>query len=208
LWVGARLGALFPFGAAYTIDYDIYGYYAYGRNWSDLATGGPAFEADLGARIARRYIVYGFWEHGILGTGGDPNLRTVSLTGMPGGPTLGEQKSASTDLAGLGFRWSSRPDSVGFVVDLGIGYRWFREEWERGSMKFAGFGEFRAGFGADIRISRSFSLSPMFMFSTGEFHDRKIQIPGQPEQDIPSYTGSHGTVTLTVGGHFDFAPSY
>jgi hypothetical protein len=97
---------------------------------------------------------------------------------------------------------------VGFVVDLGIGYRWFREEWDTASMKLAGFGEFRAGFGADIRITRGFSLSPLFMFSTGEFHDRSVTLAGQPEAPVPSYTGSHGTVTLTVGGHFDLGASY
>ncbi len=75
-------------------------------------------------------------------------------------------------------------------------------------MRLAGFGEFRAGFGADIRINRLFSLSPLFMFSTGEFHDRTITLAGQPERAIPSYTGSHGTVTLTVGGHFDLVPAY
>jgi hypothetical protein len=205
LWVGARLGALFPFGSAYTIDYDQYGY-AYGEAWSGLASGGPSFEADLGARIARKYIVYGFWEHGFMGTGGNADFR--SRVWALGTAPLGEQKSASTDLAGLGFRWSSRPDSVGFVVDLGIGYRWFREEWAAGSVKLAGFGEFRAGFGADIRIARTFSLSPLFMFSTGEFHDRTITLAGQPETEIRSYTGSHGTVTLTVGGHFDLGASY
>jgi hypothetical protein len=204
--VGARLGALFPFGSAYTIGYDPSGYYAYGESWSGLASGGPSFEADVGARIARRYIIYGFWEHAFMGTGGDATWRTNPVA--MGTAPLGEQNSASTDLAGLGFRWSSRPDTVGFVVDLGIGYRWFREEWAAGSMKLAGFGEFRAGFGADIRINRAFSLSPLFMFSTGEFHDRTITLAGRSESAIPSYTGSHGTVTLTVGGHFDLGASY
>jgi hypothetical protein len=206
LWVGARLGALFPFGSAYALGYDPSGYTTYGASWSGLAGGGPVFEGDVGARFARRYIVYGFWEHGIMGTGGDPSWRTTAL--YPGAPVLGDQNSATTDFPGIGFRWTSRPDNVGLVVDLGIGYRWFRESWANGSMYLAGFGEFRAGFGADIRINRMFSLSPLFMFSTGEFHDRTITLAGQPERDIASYTGSHGTVTLTIGGHFDLAPSY
>lgn len=207
LWVGARLGALFPFGNAYTTGYDPSGYYAFGESWSGMASGGPVVEGDLGVRVARRYIIYGFWEHGWMGTGGDPTWRTS--VPYAGGPPFGDQTSASTDYPGLGFRWTSRPDSVGFVIDLGLGYRWFRESWSSGtSVTLKGFGEFRAGFGADIRVNRLFSISPLFMFSTGEFQDREIVVAGQTPSPIASYTGSHGTITLTLGGHFDLAASY
>jgi hypothetical protein len=208
-WVGARLGAIFPFGSAYTVAYDPSGYYAYGRDWSGLASGGPAFEVDAGARVSRRYIIYGFWEHGILGTGGDSTWREATQAYLPVTSSFGDQSSASTDCPGLGFRWSSTPDSVGLVLDLGIGYRLFHESWASGAtMTLQGFGDFRVGFGADIRVNRLFSLSPLLMFSTGEFHDRNYTAPRQPERPIPSYTGPHGTATLSVGGHFDFAPSY
>jgi len=161
----------------------------------------------VGGRFARRYIVYGFWEHAWMGKGGDPSWSTTAH--FVGGTGFGEQSSASTDYPGVGFRWSSRPDSTGFLVDLGLGYRWFRESWASGaSMTLQGFGEFRAGFGADIRVNRMFSLSPLLMFSSGEFVDRQFVVAGQPSRSIPSYAGSHGTVTLTIGGHFDLAPSY
>jgi hypothetical protein len=193
--VGARLGALFPFGNAY--DYRVTPYYEVGERWGGLAGEGLAIEGDVGVRFARRNIIYGFWEHGRLATGGDPSWRT--------GPSgFGDQVSATTDFAGAGLRWTSRPDSVGLVLDAGLGYRWFRERWSsRTKMHLQGFGEFRLGFGADVRVSPTFSLSPMFMFSTGVFRDRQISLDGGPRQTIDSVSGSHGTVTLTIGGHFD-----
>ncbi len=202
LWVGARLGVLFPFGNAYAIDAGPY--YEYGESWQGLASSGPSLEGDVGVRFARRYILYGFWEHAWLGTGSDPTWRTV---GSPPVGAFGDQKSATTDYAGVGFRWSSRPDYVGLVIDLGLGYRWFRERWNSGTaMDLQGFGEFRFGFGADIRMTRSFSLSPLIMFSSGSFIDREITFPGYAPAPIQSLAGSHGTVTLSIGGHFDFAP--
>jgi hypothetical protein len=208
LWVGGRFGALLPFGNAYDLGYDIYGY-PIGERWDGLASSGLSLEGDVGARLARRYIVYGFWEHGFMGTGGDSSWNGATGTHLAGVPPFGEQRSATTDFTGAGFRWSSRPDAAGIVVDLGLGYRWFRESWASGaSMTLKGFGEFRIGFGGDIRVNRMFSVSPLFMFSTGNFHDRKVMLPGQPEQSIASYVGTHGTVTLTIGGHFDLVSSY
>ena len=209
LWVGGRFGALFPFGNAYDLGYDVYGY-PVGESWDGLASSGLDLEGDVGVRFARRYIVYGFWEHGFMGTGGDPSWSSATGTAhLQGAPAFGEQRSATTDFTGAGFRWSSRPDSAGIVVDLGLGHRWFRESWASGaSMMLKGFGEFRVGFGADIRVNRMLSISPLVIFSTGNFHDRQVTLPGQSPQSIASYGGTHGTVTLTVGGHFDLASSY
>jgi hypothetical protein len=202
LWLGARVGALFPFGNAWAVGYDTY-YGEYGDKWSGLASSGLAVEADIGFRFARHYIVYGFWEHAHMGVGNDPSWRTG--THSIGLQAFGDQDSADTDYPGIGFRWSSRPDATGLVVDLGLGYRSFRESWTSGTeITMDGFGEFRLGFGVDSRVNRAFTLSPMIMFSSGTFSNRQITLPNQPSQDIPSYAGSHGTVTLSVGGHFDF----
>jgi len=201
LWVGARLGALFPFGNAYALGVDPY-YGEYGDSWAGLASGGLVVEADVGVRFARHYIVYGYWEHARMGTGNDSTWRTGPHL-VPAG--FGDQDSANTDFPGIGFRWSARPDATGLVVDLGLGYRWFRETWSSGAqVEMQGFGEFRLGFGVDTRINRLFSLSPLIMFSSGSFSDRQITLPGLQAQAIPSYAGTHGTVTLSVGGHFDF----
>src|ERR1043165_1650187 len=50
LWVGARLGALFPFGNAYALGYDPY-YGEYGDKWAGLASSGLMIEADVGIRF-------------------------------------------------------------------------------------------------------------------------------------------------------------
>jgi hypothetical protein len=203
LWVGARAGALFPFGHAYSTGRDYY--YEYGETWNGLASSGPMLEGDLGVRFARYYIVYGFWEHAFMGTGTDPTWRT----GTAESPGYGDQTSATTDFTGIGFRWSSRPDSVGLVIDIGLGYRWFRERWASGvKMDLHGFGEFRFGFGADVRMARAFTLTPLLTFSTGTFHDREFTSPERGNYSIPSYGGSHGTVVLSVGGSFDLASSF
>jgi hypothetical protein len=198
LFLGVRLGALFPFGNAYATGRDYY--YEYGEKWEGLATGGPLVEADVGVRFARQFILYGFWEHAWMGKGSDSSWRTPAP-----GSNFGDQTSATTDYPGLGFRWSSRPSSVGVLIDLGLGYRWFRERWSSGAkMDLEGFGEFRLGLGADVRMSRLFSLTPLLQISTGSFGDRTVTLPGQGRSDIQgSYSGSHGTVTLTVGGNFD-----
>ena len=98
LWVGVRVGALFPFGNAYATGRDYY--YEYGEEWDGLATGGPAVEGDVGARFGRSFILYGFWEHGWMGLGSDPMWRSAE----PGGSNFGDQTSATTDYPGLGFR--------------------------------------------------------------------------------------------------------
>lgn len=197
LYVGARVGALFPFGYAYSTGRDYY--YDYGEEWAGLATGGPAIEADLGVRFARSFGLYGFWEHAWMGKGSDPSWRA------PSGSNFGEQLSATTDFAGLGFRWSSRPSTVGFLIDLGLGYRWFNEKWASGAkFDLEGFGEFRFGLGADVRLNRLVSLTPLMSVSTGSFSSREVTLPGEGKHDIANtFSGSHGTVTLSLGGNFD-----
>jgi hypothetical protein len=196
LWVGARAGVLFPGGYLYDAGTDPY--YYYGPGWSDAAGSGPVGELDVGGRFGRRYIVFAAWEHAALGTGGDSYYQD----------SYGAQTSAKTDFAGVGFRWSSSPDEVGLALELGLGYRWFKERWAAGyRYNMEGFGEFRFGLGADIRASRLVSLSPMLMISEGVFNDREFGTPGQPLQSIPSYSAAHQTVTLTLGGHFDLFSS-
>jgi hypothetical protein len=199
LWLGARGGVLFPSGYLYDEGTDPY--YPNGPAWSDLAGSGPLFELDVGARLARRYLLFAAWEHAELGTGGDSWYQI----------NFGSQTRARTDFAGVGFRWSSSPDDVGLALELGLGYRWFKERWgEPGTeyrLSMEGFGEFRFGLGADIRVSRVVAISPMLMISEGVFNDRELGQPGQPMQPIRSYAAAHQTVTLSLGAHFDVAGS-
>jgi hypothetical protein len=198
LWLGGRGGVLFPNGAAYSNRVASAGNYVVVDPvyFGDLAGPGPSFELNVGGRFARRYIVYGLWEHAFLGTGGDA-VRTAPL---------GDQTSASTDLLGVGFRWSSNPDEVGLVLDAGLGYRWFRESWASGaSVDMRGFGEFRIGIGADIRVMDRLALSPMFSWSFGEFTERRLRDP-TGSLGPGDYAEAHGTIGLTLGAHYDIGP--
>jgi hypothetical protein len=196
LWAGVRGGILFPGGYLYDLIDRNNPLYLQAQRWSGLASSGPSAELNLGARFARRYIVYGLWERAWLGEGGEPVWRQA----------FGDQKAATTDLAGLGLRWSSNPDEAGLLVDLALGYRWFHEEWADGTKAdMRGLGEVRVGIGADIRISRQMSISPVFALSEGVFHERSFEGP----RVIPTgdYSDSHNTLSMTLGLHYDFAPS-
>jgi hypothetical protein len=197
LWLGVRAGVLFPAGYLYDDGSDPY--YPTGPGWGDVAGSGPLVELNLGGRLARRFLLFAAWEHASLGTGGDSYYQTA----------FGSQTSARTDFAGMGFRWSSSPDDVGLALELGLGYRWFRERWASGyRLNLEGFGEFRFGLGADIRVSRMVAISPMLMIAEGVFNDREFGLPGQAMQSIRSYAAAHQTVSLTLGGHFDIFGSY
>ena len=53
-------------------------------------------------------------------------------------------------------------------------------------------------------MTRLFSLTPLLTLSTGSFSNRKVTLPGEGRHDIANtYSGSHGTVVLSVGGNFD-----
>lgn len=195
LWLGARFGALFPYGNAF--DYAVTPTHEIGERWEGLASNGFVVEGDAGLRLARYYVIYGFWEHGELSTGSDETWRTDAST------AFGDQRYARTDFPGIGLRWSSRPDTAGFVVDTGLGYRWFKERWATNTVMRLSGAEFRIGFGADVRLNPMFTLSPMLMFSFGSFTTGSLVDHGGPQQTLQFVDASHGTVTFTLGGHFD-----
>jgi hypothetical protein len=204
LWLGGRGGVMFPSGALYdqidttqsTRSYQVVN----PQSWSELAGNGPAFELDVGGRFSRHYIIYGLWEHAFLGSGAGAGAANPFQT-------FGDPTSASTDLAGVGFRWSSNPDEVGIVLDLALGYRWFRESWQDGTkVDMQGLGETRIGIGADIRVADRLALSPLFAVSMGDFNSRSIRGPGIPSSGIGDYNDTHMAVTLTLGIHYDLVP--
>lgn len=193
-WLGARGGVLLPFGKLY---YDSATSYS-GPNWSGAAGPGPSVEVDVGGRFGRRYMVYGFWEYARLGKGGDPAFHDAA----------GGQSGARTSLWGIGFRWTSFPDETGLAIDIGLGYRTFDLDWNDGSsLHMTSPFEVRLGIGADIRLSRAFTLSPMFQLTNGSFADGTYSPAGAPSYSIGGVEASHGTVGISVGGHFDVAGS-
>jgi hypothetical protein len=196
-WVGARLGWFVPFGNlwfdGYAISRDEIAYLR--RSFQDYASSGPLFEIDVGARLGRRYNLFALWERASLGAGDlDENA-------------FGGQDRGTTDLYGIGVRFSSDPDRVGFLAEIVIGYRRFVARWSDGTELEVTDGLFdaRIGLGADIRISPSFSLSPLLTIGSGVFQEATFSGPSMsgdartPLDENAQYL----TFTIALGGHFD-----
>jgi hypothetical protein len=207
LWLGVRAGVFIPFGSLWARcsncnaainDQDIT---LKGVPWRDYATSGPMFELDAGARLSRNYMVFALWEHAQLGGGkGDPD------SAIAGKATHGD-----TDFWGVGIRATSDPDHVGFVTELAVGYRRARSTWDDGTelqLTDAPF-EARLGLGADIRLNRYVTLSPMFTLGVGSFG----KVESVSDHVITDQTSSldqadgHAWATLTFGGSFDLLGS-
>ncbi len=203
LWLGVRLGWFLPFGSAWArgVPVDSAGNVNLkGVPWRDYVSSGPMFELDAGARLSRNYNVFALWERAQLGSGsGD------SAAG------LGKSDRGDTDYWGVGIRATSDPDRIGFVTELAIGYRRARAQFADGTeVQFtdAPF-EARLGVGADIRMNRVVTLSPMFTLGVGSFGTIDRKSGGS----ITDHTGpydqedGHAWATLTLGGNFDVVSS-
>ena len=171
-----------------------------GVPWRDYASAGPMFELDAGARLARNYTVFALWEHAQLGGGkGDPNSDV--------GGTGSKASHGDTDFLGVGLRATSDADRIGFVTELAIGYRRARSKWDDGTelqLTDAPF-EARLGLGADIRVNRYVSLSPMLTLGVGSF--QKIESVSNhtvtDQTSASDQADGHAWATLTFGGYFD-----
>jgi hypothetical protein len=195
-WAGARVGYFVPFGNLWQ-RYTPQGYEAV--KWSDYASSGPMLELDIGARFSRHYNVFFTWERATLGNGDEaPDAN-------------GGQAKGSTDYYGIGVRFSSDADRVGFLTEIDLGWRRFRAEWEDGTtleMSEAPL-EFRIGLGADIRVTTFFSLSPMVSLGAGSFGKAEWTAANGTKSDayLPGDEGAgHGWLTFQLGGHFDIPP--
>lgn len=200
-WVGARIGYFVPFGNAWANGTQVSPFVVVldGVPWSDYASSGPMFELDVGARITRNYNVFALWERAELGPGNAENDRG-------GGQTGGD-----SDFWAVGLRASSDADKVGFLTEIAIGYRRARAIWEDGSqLQFTDSIDARIGLGADIRLNRHFSLSPMLTIGVGGFGDIDDVTPdgrSSSRTDRDDQSDGHAWFTLQMGGHFDIAGS-
>ncbi len=163
---------------------------------------GSALEADIGARLARRYIPYFTVELGLVGAG----------RRFDGTPT-----SASTSFVGVGFRYMAGDvDSVSFVSDISFGWRKFQVSNPSGTWSASGFELFRLGVGADIRLSTRATVSPMITLSGGTLTDTSGNIQFAPNQadgqtqplfaggPIPSaYQQTYFAIVFGCGVHVD-----
>jgi len=200
LWVGARLGWFFPFGNVWAdavVRSD--SYLLEGVPWSEFASSGPVFELDVGARISRSYTVFALWERAQLGSGSNETSE-------------GRQNGGDSDFWALGLRASSDPDRIGFLTEVAIGYRRARTMFADGTeyqFTEAPF-EARLGLGAEFRISRMITLSPLATVGVGAFGNlQRVGANGRVSlltDDLDQNDG-HAWATLMVGGHFDLVPS-
>jgi hypothetical protein len=201
-WLGARLGWFVPFGSVYARGLETRPLLIQeGVPMRDYLGTGPVFELDIGGRFSRNYMVFALWERADLSAGDGDGGRFGDFGAPDGG---------DTDFWAVGLRASSNADSVGFASELALGYRRARAEWEDGTTleMTDGIFEARVGLGADIRINRKFSLSPMVTFGVGMFGDVDLVAPdGTAVNLIRSVDDAdgHGWFTFHMGGHFDLA---
>jgi len=195
-WAGLRVAYFVPFGPLWFDGSDVQGGLVYRRRpFSAYASPGPAAEVDIGVRLGRRYNVFAMWEHASLGTGNlDPNA-------------FGGQERGNTNLYGAGFRFSTQPNTVGFLVEIGLGYRDFRAYWADGTSLVMNdtFFDAHIGLGADIRVNKWLSLSPMAVFGAGAFQSAEFSGPSgsYPALGALDREGDYGTFSLQIGAHAD-----
>jgi len=198
LWVGARLGWFLPFGSTYARGtYDAYGdLILTGVPFRDYLSAGPAFELDAGMRLGRYYQVFGLWQRAELSTGGPEK-------GLNGG-----QHGGDSDLFALALRATSDADRVGLVTEVAVGYRQARANWADGTelRMTGGVLEGRLGIGADVRLSPTFTVSPLLELGVGSFDHVRLVRPGGVSTSVigpDDAPGSHGWFLFGVGGYAD-----
>jgi hypothetical protein len=197
LWLGGRVGVLAYSGALYISDaFSPSGIETTGN----FVRPGLALEADVGVRLARRFIPYFALEVGLVGAG-----RRFE----------GTATNAATTFTGLGFRYlAGDVDSVSFASDISLGFRRFQLSNASSTWTATAFELFRLGFGAEIRLSTHFTLSPMLTLSGGSVTETSGSIafaPNQPDGMTgpptngipPAAQQSYFVIVLGCGAHFD-----
>jgi hypothetical protein len=175
LWLGGSGGLIAYSGGLYIDPFSTSGVETTGN----FVRNGAALQADIGVRLARRYIPYVALELGFVGAG----------RRFDGTPT-----SASTSFVGVGFRYlAGDVDSVSFASDISFGWRKFQVSNGSGTWSASGLELFRLGFGADIRLSTRTTISPMITLSGGTLTDTSGNVqftPNQPDGETqPLFTG-------------------
>jgi hypothetical protein len=140
-------------------------------------------------------MVFALFEHASLGAGGLDDK------------SFGGQNRGATNLYGAGLRFSTEPGSLGFAMEIALGYRDFRAYWSDGTKLSLtdGFIDARLGVGADIRINRWLSLSPMLVLGGGSFGSARWSGPAGAHDAQTSFDqpGEYGSFALQLGGHVD-----
>lgn len=192
LYLGGRISYM-GFGNAFYADVASGQSETTGR----IVGNGPTFQLDLGVRLAKAWIPYGFVEHGLL---------------SQGGYFKDTDAHASTTFVGGGLRHiSGDPDSVSFMQDLSVGLR--SVSVSRGDEKFtmSTFEWVRLGLGAEIRLHTRFTLSPLASISAGSMNDAHGKVTfndgRQPQYSAlnrETIDASRPYVALQIGLGFHF----
>jgi hypothetical protein len=202
LWTGVRFGYLGFGGGFYgVVDHDNPLGDTHTETAGNLVSPGATMQLDVGARLGRRYVLFGFYEHSFLHPGhrfeGNPNA------------------SAYTELYGGGFRYTAGDvDTAGFLTELSIGERTVAVSDGSSTYKLQALEFFKLGLGAEIRLSTLFVLSPLASISTGAMTDTSGNVGFSNAVDkntTPRYHDGasiddqrgYVMVSLTIGGHFD-----
>lgn len=205
LWLGARVGWLFPFGNLWAVAEPVAasggsGYVLRGVPWRDYASSGPMFELNAGVRLSRAYTVFALWERAQLGSGSRNN-------GIDGA-----QDGAESDFWALGLRASSNPDRLGFLTEVAVGYRRARTFFKNDvqyQFTDAPF-EARLGLGGEWRVSPLTTVSSLLSVGVGGFGS--VERVGPNGNALPLTRNidegdGHAWFTFTIGGHFDLIRS-
>ena len=181
--LGMRAGLFLPAGGLYADRFLVT------TPFRDVATAGPAFELDLGARFVRHFVVYALFEQAFLGRGD-----SVAWSAPHGG-----QANPSTQALGLGLRWDSNPDGWGLLADVAFAHRWFTARWEDATaLHMEGPGEVRLGFGLNWRVRRDLALAPMVTLLTGTFTERTLD-----GQTLGVLNSSYAAAAVSLSGQAD-----
>jgi hypothetical protein len=156
---------------------------------------GVALEADVGTRVARRYLPYLVYEQGIMGAGHRFD---------------GTSTSASTSFYGIGFRYlAGDVDGVSFASDLSVGMRKFQVSNSGGTWSTSALEIFRLGFGVDIRLSSQVTITPMLTITGGTPSDTSGTVafaPNQPDlKTAPDFTGDGGIPATNQYSYYSIA---
>jgi hypothetical protein len=199
--IGARLGSLVPAGnlvGDQTIDF-------FNQNvpMSDYVKSGIAIEGDIGFHFSRAWTFYGGWELGFLEKG-DKNANA--------------SKQPVSNYLGMGFKFDSNSEGdVGFLMDLGFGYRWLSVPITNTTgtynATYGGFEPLRIGLGIGIGLDKRTRLEILAMMSLGSFSSvsgtpaNNTQCGSAASGDANLCTinnqGLHAFYGLNVGVHFD-----
>lgn len=200
-WAGVRPTLTLPLGSMWT-DREPEDYYCCTQNprpFSEFATPGPGLELDVGMRFARNYQVFAFGEYAFLGAG-------------PLDDAFGGQGTTTTSVFGLGVRFSTHPDSLGFLIEMSLGYRSFEATWKDGTKLSANDDLFstRLGIGGIWQVNDNMSVDLLFVLGGGSFTDIEWTFAdGSSSGALSGYDdrGQYIPLGFQLGVHWDIVRS-